>query len=446
MLAAGVVVTLAASCGSAPAVPALHMSGIAQEPCTGHVAVEPPHPARGTGYIPGSSVLTSENGNSCAASAVDASRRWLADGTVPGTSAADRQLSERALLDLRLSVRPDGAVVAGYYANWWYTWPRDSSWVAAALSYTGHADVALSVLRFLQRSQPASGIWAARYHPDGSGPVNDGRPAQLDSDGWVPWAVWCWAKTQRVVPGGSAWHELTGLWPMVVRAADAAARSLSADGLPGPAQDYWEHGQDVTLGTAAPLLAGLRAAADLASQLAAISASSSASSVPAPAGLSAQQRRWLAAATRLAAAIRARFGSTGYHRRPDAGSGADTAVTFLGPPFGNVDAAMLRAARSAQHALAVPNGGLRPGEAWSGAPGVAWTPETAMFALFDAGTGQRADAQRLVAWLAAHRTALGELPEQVSPSGQPISVAPLAWTDAIVLLTLLAETHPLPIP
>jgi len=439
-----VAVVLAAGCDSAPPVPVLHMSGIMERPCTGQVAAEPPHPAHGVEFIPGSSVLTSEDSGSCAASAVAVSHRWLAGGTVPGTSPAERDLSERALLDLRLSVLPDGAVVAGYYANWWYTWPRDSSWVAAALSYTGHGDMALRILRFLQRMQPASGIWAARYHPDGSGPVSDGRPAQLDSDGWVPWAVWCWARAQRLVPGSPAWQALTGVWPMVVRAADAAARSLSADGLPGPAQDYWEHGQDVTLGTAAPLLAGLRAAADLAGELGAAVASPG--TVPAPSDLRARQRRWLAAATRLTTAIRTQFGSTGYHRGPDAGSGADTAVTFLGPPLGSADPAVSRAAQKAQHVLAVPNGGLRPGEAWSGASGVAWTPETALFALFDAGTGQRADAERLVAWLMAHRTTLGELPEQVSPSGQPISVAPLAWTDAIVLLTLLADTHPIPTP
>lgn len=449
MLAAGAVVLLVAGCGSGPAVPARHMSGIAERPCTGQVVAEPPDLARGTRFIPGSSVLASDVGRSCTAAAVAASRRWLRDGAVPGGSAADRELATRALLDLRLSVQPDGAVVAGYYANWWYTWPRDSSWVVAALSYTGHGDEALRALRFLQRMQPAGGVWAARYHPDGSGPVSDGRAVQLDSDGWVPWAVWCWASTVRVVPGAAGWQELTGLWPMVVGAADAAAGSLTAGGLPEPAHDYWEKSQaDVTLGTAAPLLAGLRAAADLAGKLAAGSARAGAAlgtgaAGPAAAGLGAERARWQAAAGRLSAAITARFGATGYLRTPSAGSGQDAAVTFLGPPFCDPGRAVIRAAGSAERALALPDGGLRPGTAWSGAAGVAWTPETAMFALFDAGTGQTADAERLLSWLRGHETGLGELPEQVSPSGQPVSVAPLAWTDAIVLLTLVAEDHPL---
>jgi len=49
-------------------------------------------------------------------------------------------------------------------------------------------------------------------------------------------------------------------------------------------------------------------------------------------------------------------------------------------------------------------------------------------------------------WLVAHRTALGEFPEKVTDRGQPASVAPLAWTDAIVLLALTARDDALPTP
>ena len=54
---------------------------------------------------------------------------------------------------------------------------------------------------------------------------------------------------------------------MVSAAAGAAQRSLSPGGLPAAATDYWEHGTQVTLGTAAPLLTGLRAASDIAGAL-----------------------------------------------------------------------------------------------------------------------------------------------------------------------------------
>ena len=59
---------------------------------------------------------------------------------------------------------------------------------------------------------------------------------------------------------------------MVSAAVGAAQRSLSPGGLPTAATDYWEHGTQVTLGTAAPLLTGLRAATDIAAEMWAISA------------------------------------------------------------------------------------------------------------------------------------------------------------------------------
>ena len=193
---------------------------------------------------------------------------------------------------------------AGWRSGWEYAWPRDSSWVAVALAETGHPAMAYRILRFLQRMQPGNGIWAARYLPGGAGPVRNGRPAELDADGWVPWAVWSWASTQQLGPGSRSRRDLAQLWPMVTRAADAAARSLTQAGLQGPAMDYWEVSVQVTLGTAAPLLAGLRAAADLAAGIGGATAAS-------------DGRRWSAAAARLAAAITATFGQTGYQHNPD---------------------------------------------------------------------------------------------------------------------------------
>jgi glucoamylase len=428
-----------------PGQPRLTVAGVAQVPCQQQRAL--PVPARLSGqFEPDSSILVTAGRTylapgrparatvaqaACAAAAERAGRDWLRAGLVPGATTAQRSMATRALLDLRLAVRPDGAVLAGWRSGWEDAWPRDSSWVAVALTQTGHPAMAYQILRFLQRMQAGNGIWAARYLPGGSGPVRDGRPAELDADGWVPWAVWSWAATQQLRPGSRSRRDLVLLWPMVIRAADAAARSLTSDGLPGPAMDYWEVSVQVTLGTAAPLLVGLRAAADLAADIGGQTATSDA-------------RRWAAAAARLARAITATFGRTGYQRLPEAGSGADAAVTFLGPPFAQPGPAVLQAARSAQRALTVPNGGLQPGATWPGAPDVAWTAETALFALFDAATGQHGQAAELLDWLAAHRTKLGSLPEQVNSAGQPACTAPLSWTDAVTLLALLAQAGHLP--
>jgi glucoamylase len=424
--------------------PKLTAAGAAQEPCQPQRVLPVPVQLSGQ-FEPDSSILRVAGGvyagpgpsapaeSACVAATERADRDWLEAGLVPGATATQRSMATRALLDLNLAVRPDGAVQAAWLpgSEYEYAWPRDSAWVAVALTDTGHPAIAYQILEFLQRMQGRNGIWAARYIPDGSGPVRDGRPAELDADGWVPWAVWSWAATQPLTPASPSWSELIRLWPMVVRAADVDTSSLTRDGLPGPAMDYWEDSVQITLGTAAPLLAGLRAAADLAADVGGATATR-------------DGRRWAAAAVQLATAIAAAFGQDGYQRTPSAGSGADAAVTFLGPPFAVPDAAVRQAARSAQRELTVPNGGLQPGTDWPGTPGVAWTPETAFFALFDAATGQHRQAAALLDWLAAHRTKLGSLPEQVNSAGQPASVAPLAWTDAVTLLALLAQAGSLP--
>jgi GH15 family glucan-1,4-alpha-glucosidase len=224
--------------------------------------------------------------------------------------------------------------------------------------------------------------------------------------------------------------ELTELWPMVSAAAGAAARSLAPGGLPAASMDYWEDSVEVTLGTAAPLLTGLRAAADIAGAL----------GHPGPA------RRWAVAAGRLSRAIQTEFGPYGYHRLPRNRAGADAAVTFLGPPFAAAAPAVTQAVLRSSGALMLPGGGMLPGSDFPGNRTVAWTAETAFFALYLASAGDHARSAAILYWLAAHRTSLGALPEQVNAHGRPVSVAPLAWTDAVVLLALIAQRQPLRIP
>ncbi len=93
--------------------PRLLTEGIAALPCAPQdVIIVPVH--RDVRYDGASSVLLPAAGAApgCTVASVAASERWLAAGTVPGTGPAMRSMAERALLDLHLSVRPDGAVVA----------------------------------------------------------------------------------------------------------------------------------------------------------------------------------------------------------------------------------------------------------------------------------------------------------------------------------------------
>ncbi|MFC5180281.1 glycoside hydrolase family 15 protein [Actinomadura harenae] len=342
-----------------------------------------------------------------------------------------REMAGRALQDLRLLTRPNGASLASWYGAWRYSWPRDSAFAAAAFTVTDHPAEARRILRFLARVQTKTGMWAARYSPDGS-PVADGRHAQLDSLGWVLWAAWFF-HTEN--PQAAA--DLPELWTMVRRAADRLTASLRSDGLPPPSSDYWERPasseqdpKNATLGVVGPVLAGLRAASVLARDL----------------GHADKAEKYREAAHRVEGGVAARFAPLGYPRSPIRGGRMDTSVTFLSPPFGPADQNVTDAVLSAAGKLALPNGGVLPGERWSGNAKVAWTPEMALFTLSAAATGRPDEAMERLDWLSAHRTSLGALPEKVDEYGRPAAVAPLGWTSSLVVLSLSALEKPLPVP
>lgn len=364
--------------------------------------------------------------------------RLVADG-IPGRAAthADSALGSgkyddlvrHALADLDGLTLPNGALLAGWDGPWRYVWPRDASFVAVARCAIGQYDEALDVLSFLDRVRPSTGRWEARYTETG-GRVDDGRAPQLDSSGWVLWATWFCRAGDKY-------------WEMVRESADQIVGELGPDGLPAPSSDYWERSEkEVTLGTVAPLLTGLRSAVRIATEQ----------------GHPAEAARWRSAVDKLSAATDRVFGPD-YPRTPAAatsfvepgvepigiGGGADAIVTVLGPPFAPAREVVSTAIDHAHAVLTQPNGGVTPGESWR-ADGVSWTPQTALFALSAAARGDRSTAEDLLRWLDQHRTSSGALPEKVNRDLEPAGEAPLAWTAALVVLADTALQNPLPTP
>ncbi|MFJ9550601.1 glycoside hydrolase family 15 protein [Streptomyces erythrochromogenes] len=382
-------------------------------------------------YLPDGAAVSAvvEAGDPGALAQIEESRAWLAGGLVPGATAGQRAAVRRALLSMRALLKPNGAFAAGWSPPWEYSWPRDGAFAAAAFAVTGHDEEAYRILEYDARTQRADGTWEARTTLDGSGPP-DARKWQLDGNGWVPWATWQW---YRAAPAPGRNERLRELYPMVRAAADFAARSLGPDGLPPASPDYWE--LDTTtanIGTAAPLLAGLNASADLAARL----------------GAGGDAERWAAASRRLSAGIAASFAPLGYQRTIDGKHGRDSAVAFMAPPFNTAPPGLGEALDSTHRALLLPGGGVPPGNdpdfSWGS---YAWTASTSFFALAWAGTGEPAKAGRELDWVLSKRNGLGELPETVNGAGLPSSVAPLGWTDALVVLTVQAlQGAPQPTP
>ncbi|MEP7765625.1 glycoside hydrolase family 15 [Sanguibacter sp. 25GB23B1] len=352
---------------------------------------------------------------------LDEESAWL-ERSAPWThpdedSGPAADLAQQALLDIRSLLLPNGASVAAWSPRWRYTWPRDGSHVAAALSAAGHHAEALGVLTFLQDVQSRDGWFEARYLPDGLG-VPDDRERQLDGVGWVLWAC------GRLVGRQDAdlvRSDLEALSTMMSRSLALSLASIDTpDHLPPVSPDYWEVRETrLTLGVAAPLLAGLHGAVAAFGALGDVRSRDAA----------------IRGADQLSAAIHHRFGIDGYPRHL---GGADrcTSVTFLMPPYvPDSPPAVIEAFDLARTELQRPAGGLAPGAGWK-RDGISWTPETASFAMAGAGSGRQDYARTTLRWLADHRTAVGSLSEKVLHDGSPAAVAPLAWTAANVVLAV----------
>ncbi len=335
---------------------------------------------------------------------------WLGRGTIPGRP-THRAVVRQALLDLHGLSQPSGAVAAGADGPWTYAWPRDNAFVAVAFAVSGHPDDAWRTLGFFVPTQLEDGGFEARYILDGSGPP-DGRTRQTDGAGWLLWAI----EQVRVTTGEAVPRPLQGLRD---RAADYVLR-LTDEGrqLPPASPDYWEVPErHVTIGTVAPLLAGLEAAAGSY----------------AAEGDSVRSRRSAAAAAALRSVVQDHFGPD--FERYGTEGGLDAGVAMLLPPFAaSVDLAVLAAVRSYAARARRPTGGLAPGVSWK-SDGVAWTPETALVAYTAAASGDATSAIGWQDWLARQATGWGSLPEKVLPDGHPAGPAPLAWTAALFILT-----------
>ena len=386
-------------------------------------------PRSGLRRLPGTGYLDPESGTLpgaalAAADEVAMAREILAGTDLPGRGTPYEAMAEEALLDIGVLTYPNGAAVAAGSPYWRYVWPRDAGFMAAALTVAGRPELAYAQLAYVAAMQEDDGTWQARYLPDGSRGVPDDRGLQLDGIGWTLWAAWVFA--------GATASDPAPLAALIRRSAGAALAALDpVTGLPRASQDFWEMDLDeATLGSAAPLLLGLRAGRDLLALV----------------GDHEFAARAADGADRLAAAVAGGFGAHGYARRISGAGGRDASVAFLLPPFARPDGGVEAAWRAAVDTTTVGNGGVRPGEEWTDRA-TAWTPQVSLHALTAASIGDSALAHRLLSWLDLRRTVLGALPEKVTADGRPAAVAPLGLTGATVLLALAAlDGRPLPVP
>ena len=307
-------------------------------------------------------------------------------------------------------VFPPGAVVAAPMSIWRYVWPRDAAFAAAALSAVNLTGEALGVLGNLASWQRADGGFEARY--TSSGRVPDYRPAQAGA-GWFLWAA-----GRLLADGVSAADLRDRLGAPLARAASRLLEITDTPShLPAASPDYWEVAETVlTLGTAAPVLLGLEAATALTRAGIDLGGPAQALADRVAAVRSAMERNFAPAWGR-------------HLRRND----VDATIALVLPPFTQPLTGARAVRQTATERMRRPAGGLAPGAGWRD-DGVSWTPETALMAWSALSLGMEEEGTRLLAWLEAHRTAAGALPEKVLADGAPAGPAPLAWTCALILL------------
>ena len=348
--------------------------------------------------------------------AVASARLTASPAPVPTASAASGSAGlegrdSREPLPQGAEVFPQGAVVAAPVSIWRYVWPRDAAFAAAALSAVNLTGEALGVLGNLASWQRADGGFEARY--TSSGRVPDHRPAQADGAGWFLWAA-----GRLLADGVSAADLRDRLGAPLVRAASRLLEITDTPShLPAASPDYWEVAETVlTLGTAAPVLLGLEAATALTRAGIDLGGPAQALAERVTAVRSAMERNFAPAWGR-------------HLRRND----VDATIALVLPPFTQPLTGARAVRQTATERMRRPAGGLAPGAGWRD-DGVSWTPETALMAWSALSLGMEEEGTRLLAWLEAHRTAAGALPEKVLADGAPAGPAPLAWTCALILL------------
>lgn len=342
-------------------------------------------------------------------------------------------MASDAALDLQaLTYRRSGRawVLAGPVGKWRYAWPRDTAFVIWAQARGGDYLAAQELLQTLAWMMDERGAFRARYIP-GTRQVPDERADQLDGTGWFLWAA-RQVEKEVSVPQMQSLAQSVAVGKLRADLAStnsALAQALSRGGrylleltdnprhLPPAGSDYQERALPIeSLANAAMVAAGLEACGSL-------------SAIDTELSLQCQAR-----AGQVRQAIEQEFGPT--YPRSVGASDVDAGLAFLLPPFQNQALPGAKEAWLASlPAQRRQNGGYTYGSA--NTEENAWTPETTLHALVAAYNGEEALREEILAWTNAHRTILGAIPEKVRRSGRAGGPAPLAWSGANVILTLL---------
>jgi GH15 family glucan-1,4-alpha-glucosidase len=392
--------------------------------------------------------------------------QWVNKDNIPYGDLPDAlvTLYKQSLLILRTQIDNRGAILAANDSDYLtfnndtysYMWPRDGALVAYGLDLAGQPDVTRNFYEFCRDVLLPEGYLLHKYNPDKSlgsswHPWADGTghaqlPIQEDETALVIWALWEHYARFRDV------EFIRGLYaPLIRRAGEFMTQYREPHtGLPGPSYDLWEERHGIHTFTVAAVWAGLNAAANFAETFG--------DDDRAVEFRRAQREIKGAALEHLWDAERGRF-----VRRitVDRVTGAiDADVTIDASSFGVFQFGMLAADDpkvvatmeqvEARLWCRTDIGGVaryendyyhQISQDVGAVPGNPWIICTLWLAeWYIAKAKQPSDLSRaleILDWVRRHTLESGVLAEQIHPyNGDPLSVSPLTWSHATVVMTV----------
>jgi GH15 family glucan-1,4-alpha-glucosidase len=330
-----------------------------------------------------------------------------------------------------------------------YCWPRDGAYVLWPLIRMGYEDEPRRFFEFCRRGLHPSGYLMHKYRADGAlgsswHPYvhDDGTIAPPIQEDETALVLFVFAQFYHMHPSPRLLHDFYD--SMVRPMADFLAGYIDeTTGLPRPSYDLWEEVFLTTTYTTAVTYAALLAAAELAEI-----AEDSDNAV-----------KWRSAADDIATAAHRHLfneqrqsfykglivkqGQIEYDDTIDSSS-VFGAFMFGLFPTGSDELRAAMSSLSEVFGLDQPGVGLPRYEHDSycrtdpESQGNWWPVTTLWLAQYYVETGQRDKAEGILGWVEGQAMSTGVLPEQVSPrDGTAISVAPLTWSHAEYVATLL---------
>ncbi len=384
-------------------------------------------------------------------------QEWLSAGqaALASLSPAYREAVQRSSLIIKAHCDERGSVLASgdssifnygrdYYC---YCWPRDAAYALWPLIRLGHFEEAKRFFEFARDTMHRDGYLMHKYQPDraiGSTwhPLLHGRAMELaiqeDETAIVIYVLheFYRASHDRVF--------VENLYDSFVRPCAGFMSGFIDEptGLPHASYDLWEQKFSTSTYTVCTVIAGLRAAAELATTL----------------ERPDDAVRWRRAAEQIVQALPALYHPDGFYRKGLLASlsgevaNDDTLdISNLYGPFKFAglaldDATIKQTAAHVENQLlgTSPIGGVirYPGDGYFLAkqqyPGNPWVVCSLWLAQYYQATHEHDKAKALVDWSLARQYPSGALSEQFDPeTGISLSVTPLVWSHAELIRTIL---------